>query len=282
MKRIHSLIIIFIVTVLCDILFAFALDYYGPGRFFNSWWAHNSNWIITILVGAIIIFILWLYKISTNKETIELKKLEKENYHKETQPSKFNISMCPKCGATTYYFYDKDPCAPCILECWSCKNQFSFAWCENCDMGSDFIKDIKQRPNSWQCPDCETIYPLPTHIFDYPTTTFDFSELPQPTKVQHLQAQHRYQIKTAAGTIFVIAAVGFAILLWRPIIEILQFFTHKPEINSIVQNIPEIIFALLALPGIFIFLLAIMGNLLLPMQLIQHLFQAWKQKEKGN
>ena len=280
MRNKFILISIAIITILWDILFGFALAYYGPNRFITSWWQTNSKLASIIFIGAIIIIFLSLFKISNKKDFVEVKKLKKEICQTTSRQSKYSMMDCPKCQHTTYYFYQGEPDAPCILECWSCHHRFSFVWCDKCGMGSDFIKNIQKRPASWQCPDCEFVYSLSPHIYENPITTFDFSALPQSTRIIHLQTQYDYQVKSTVISVFIFSAIAYIFLLMMPVNEVLSFYTTKPEINSIFKTIPKIVIALSVLPGIFLFFLAAMGNILLPIRLIEVFYKAVKHKKE--
>jgi hypothetical protein len=91
---------------------------------------------------------------------------------------------CEGCNEQGYIF-DKDVITePFFVVCAHCQFETSSVWCPQCEMGGEFVENIKDRPNSWTCPTCKTQHTLPPGFYDSPKTLYLESSLPEDVQVR--------------------------------------------------------------------------------------------------
>ncbi|MBC8334120.1 MAG: hypothetical protein H8E29_02545 [Anaerolineales bacterium] len=208
-------------TLISNIIVIYAIISFGIGKFFISWWQSSSRYIIGVIVIALIWYILWIKRINNKNEFIELSDLGYKESLLQNADKDLTISMCPQCEVDCYYF-SNDPEKSHILNCWNCQHVFSFAWCDKCGMGSDFIKDIPQNPSSWECPECNQTYPLSSGIFINVTNSMSLKDLPLKVHLGWLNRQMNFEKEQAATSIWLMSTLVLSYTLISPIVESLN------------------------------------------------------------
>ncbi len=93
-------------------------------------------------------------------------------------------AYCEKCEQEMFYLSD-DLEGSYFLACPHCRFETSCVWCSNCGMGGPFIREIEKRPQSWQCPDCESQHSLSFRFYDTPIILLREGDLPSKIRWGH-------------------------------------------------------------------------------------------------
>jgi len=95
-------------------------------------------------------------------------------------------SWCDKCGIVGYILVD-DIDGNYVVKCPECKQLTgSQVFCESCEVGGTFIKNIASKPSKWSCPQCATEYPLNKNIYNEPIDIVP-GDMPQEHLPNYLQ-----------------------------------------------------------------------------------------------
>ena len=78
---------------------------------------------------------------------------------------------CEPCNQQGYIFID-DPHRTYYVICKSCGSEYSQAWCSECEIGGDFVREIRNQPSSWVCSDCKKEYKISSLIYKNPVSLY--------------------------------------------------------------------------------------------------------------
>jgi hypothetical protein len=120
------------------------------------------------------------------------------DFEKDFQPI-----YCEKCEQQGFIFAD-DMNAPLFVVCSRCGWETSQVWCPKCGMGGDFINErVKDRPESWVCPDCKTEYTLPKAFYQKPIHLYLEDELPVNIRSHTAKQKPSFGKITLLGYLFI-------------------------------------------------------------------------------
>jgi hypothetical protein len=204
-------------TVISNILVVCIILYSGIDRFFFLWKETSLKYTIGVVVVAVIWYLVWLIVIKYKREFAELSNpdyIESLNLNADKD---LMFGMCPKCENDCCYT-SKDAIETKILICWNCQHVFSFAWCEKCGMGWDFIANISQRPSSWECPKCHNKYSIYDSVFDEPTKTVAYKALPVDVRLSYLARQMKFKKEQALTSVWFLSSLLISFTMVPPIL----------------------------------------------------------------
>jgi len=254
MKKTTTPILVF--TVTSNLIVTYIIIYSGIDKFFRFWKETSLKYTLGIAVVSFIWYLMWRIRIKYKKEFAELSKSDYIEASNLDADKDLMFTMCPKCENDCHYT-SKDSIETKILICWNCQHIFSFAWCEKCGMGSDFIRNIPQNPPSWECPDCHSNYPTPSNIFDLPTKTISDKTLPANVKLCQLARQMKFEKEQALTGVWFLSSLLISFTLVFPILNsVTQAITKQ---NSIYVN-DSISELLIPCGGFLVFLIVLVST----------------------
>ncbi len=233
MKKIEISVLVF--TIISNAIAIYAIIASGIGKFFLTWRELSLNYTLGIIVVAFIWYLIWTKRIKNKKVYSKLSELDTNIFLNSRVDKDLTSVMCPKCE-NDCYFFSKNQDEYHVLVCWSCRHIFSYAWCEKCGEVSDSITDTSRETTSWECPDCNSSYPISRHIFDNPLKTMSDKKLPGNTNMSRLAQQLQFEKKQAITSIWLLSSIGISYTLALPISK---SFNKAFEIS--VSNSPLII-----------------------------------------
>lgn len=207
---------IIILTITIDILIGTAILFSGPVSFLSEWWLSNSIYIVAILAGGIGWYLLWLKRIKYKIEFAGLTEVDNNEIVDMQVDKNLFPMMCPKCEHDAYCLTTKTTDEAMILVCNQCNYVFAYVWCEKCGMGGHFLKDISQKPNHWECPDCKGTYSIPMDIYEHPITLLEEDELPRDTNLRQKVRQRLFEIEQAGYSVGMISTLLLSFTLVFP------------------------------------------------------------------
>jgi hypothetical protein len=213
MKKTATAILIF--TVLGNLIVLFAIFYSGIGTFFLFWQVSSLKYTLGIVIVAFIWYLIWIKHIGNKKMFTELSAFDFNETLYLNADKGLMYTMCPKCENDGYYF-SKDPDESNILICWNCQHTFSYAWCEKCGMGADFIKNIHQNPRSWECPECHSLYLISSNVFEKPVTIISEENLPANVQLGRLVRRKKFEKEQAITTVWSMSTLLISFTLVLP------------------------------------------------------------------
>ncbi len=146
---------------------------------------------------------------------------------------------CEDCDSQGYVFVDDLDC-PYYVVCKTCGYETSQVWCPKCQMGGEFVRNIGERPSSWNCSNCKTEYELPSEFYENPIMLFTEEVLPQNV-LERIEKDFQTANTPWRDFLAVIAAILAVIgLMAVGLLPMLLVFTPLP------WTIPGFIMTLLA------------------------------------
>lgn len=65
-----------------------------------------------------------------------------------------------------------------FVRCTICNSETAQVYCPKCDMGGQFVRNIKKHPSSWKCPQCKKIHQLPNDFYEHSELLYFEENLP--------------------------------------------------------------------------------------------------------
>lgn len=97
----------------------------------------------------------------------------------------FLPEWCERCNKQGVYFVD-DMNSPYLVVHKKCGQEALSAWCPKCQTGFALPINSSEKPSAWDCPTCNTKYPLDASVLESPINLYLEEELPKDVRARVL------------------------------------------------------------------------------------------------
>ena len=103
----------------------------------------------------------------------------------------FLPEWCERCDKQGFYFVD-DTNSPYLVVHKKCGHEALSAWCPKCQTGFALPIKSSDKPSLWECPTCNTKYPLADSVLKSPINLYLEEDLPEDVRTRVLPQKSQY------------------------------------------------------------------------------------------
>lgn len=170
-----------------------------------------------------------------------MKANHKEKYFKKKSQWLEELpEWCESCNKQGY-FYTKEGDKEHLLECNSCGHLSAYVWCKKCEMGGGFIENLKKKPATWVCPDCQTTFRLGKSFYSQITKVYLEDDLSNEAQKKRQFYQKQKKNRTLDINFFISSISTNSLLLFFSVLAFLVFAFAPNTFYSFFPSTPIIL-----------------------------------------